>query len=102
MSTETLVRVERACAELRASNTLITFAAVAERAKISRTSLYRNQALRAVVDEHRSRNTDPATLTGLSREITHLRIAVEAIAGKVKDHEEQLRQIRGPGKRKSS
>ena len=58
----------------------ITFTAVAEQARIGRATLYRNQHLRAIVDEHRTRQTDARTLTGLATEIAHLRTALEALA----------------------
>ena len=48
-------RVEAACAELAAAGPPVTFAEVAARARISRTTLYRRADLRAVVEEHRAR-----------------------------------------------
>ena len=80
MSESALVRVERVCAELATTGHPITFTAVAEQAQISRATLYRDQQLRAVVDEHRTRQTDARTLTGLATEVAHLRTAVEALA----------------------
>jgi hypothetical protein len=93
-SAETLARVERACTELIAECIDVTFAAVATRAGISRTSIYKDQTLRAVVDEHRARGRDPRTLSSLSAEIAHLRLAVEVLAERVRQHEEILRQSR--------
>lgn len=90
---ETLARVEEACAALIADGQPVTFTNVADQANISRTSLYRDAALRAVVDEHRNAYNDPRTLSGLAAEITHLRTAVEVIAERVRDHEEQLRRL---------
>ena len=43
-------------------------------------SLYRNDQLRAVIDEHRARRGEARTLSGLTTEIAHLRTALEAIA----------------------
>src|SRR6266540_4220101 len=57
-------RVEVACAELAAAGQSITFAHVAARAGISRTTLYRRADLRAVIDEHRTHGRDATTLTG--------------------------------------
>jgi hypothetical protein len=85
--------VERVCAELATSGHPITFTAVAEHAQIGRATLYRDQQLRAIVDEHRTRQTDARTLTGLATEVAHLRTAVEALAEGVKRHEEQLRKL---------
>lgn len=96
MNEPTLLRVERVCAELATAGQLITFTAVAEHAQTSRASLYRDPQLRAIVDEHRSRQTNARTLTGLATEIAHLRTAVEALAASVKRHEEQLRKLTKP------
>ena len=92
-SPETLARVERACAELVHDAEPVTFAAVAERAEVSRTSLYRDDNLRAVVDEHRQRGREPRSLSGIVAEVGHLRTAVEALAERVRRHEEQLRRL---------
>ena len=86
-------RVEQACERLLREGAAVTFTAVASAAGVSRTTLYRNQNLRAVVEEHRSRSHDPRTLSGLTIEVAHLRIAVEALAESVRRHEEQLRQL---------
>lgn len=100
MSESALIRVERICAELTTSGEPITFTAVATQAQISRATLYRDQQLRATVDEHRTRQTDARTLTGLATEVAHLRTAVEALADSVKRHEEQLRKITKPPPRR--
>lgn len=94
MSGSALVKVERVCAELATSGQPITFTAVADAAQIGRATLYRNTQLRAVVDEHRTRQTDARTLTGLATEVAHLRTVVEELAGSVTRHEEQLRRLR--------
>ena len=56
---ETLARVERACAELLADSLPVTFAATVARARVSRATLYRDESLRAVVEEYRQANHDP-------------------------------------------
>lgn len=89
----TLVKVERACAELLAASQPVTFAAVATRAGVSRATLYRDESLRATVEEHRQRSHDPRSLSGVLAEVGHLRTAVEALSGTVKRHEEQLRRL---------
>jgi hypothetical protein len=88
-----LARVEAACAELAAAGQPITFAEVAHRAHISRTTLYRRADLRALVDEHRARGRDATTLTGLTVQIDQLRRSIEALAARVRRHEEQLRRL---------
>ncbi|MCI4673437.1 hypothetical protein [Candidatus Mycolicibacterium alkanivorans] len=66
MNESTLARVERVCAEFVTKGYPITFTAVAEQAQIGRATLYRDQQRRAIVDEHRTRQTDARTLTGLA------------------------------------
>jgi hypothetical protein len=94
----TLQRVERACADLHHAGHAVTFTAVAARTGLSRTTLYRNPTLRAVIDQHRHRSTASGTLTGLTDEIATLRTALDALATRVRHHEEQLRRLR-PGPR---
>ncbi len=88
-----LTRVETACAELAAAGQPVTFAEVAARAQISRTTLYRRPDLRAVVEEHRTQGQDASTLTGLSVQIDQLRRSLEAVAARVRHHEEKLRRL---------
>src|SRR5665213_873592 len=99
---ETLARIEQTCAGLLKEGEPVTFTTVAAAAGISRTTLYRDQTLRMVVEEHRSHSHDPRTLSGLSSEIGHLRTAVEALAERVRRHEEQLRRLELPPRRKAS
>ena len=86
-------RVEKACAQLAADGKPITADAVADESGLSRATLYRNPTLRAIIDEHRARQRDARTLTGLTAEVAHLRTAVEALAASVKRHEEQIRRL---------
>jgi hypothetical protein len=88
-----LNRVERACAQLRHDGKKVTFTAVAAATGLGRTTLYRSPALRAVIDQHRHRANTSGTLTGLTDEIATLRTALEAIADRVRHHEEQLRRL---------
>ena len=81
-------RVEAACAELAAAGQPVTFNQVAVLAGISRTTLYRRADLRAIIDEHRARGRDATTLTGLTVQIDQLRRSLEAVAAKVRRHEE--------------
>lgn len=101
-SAETLARIERACAELREEGEGLTFTAVAARAGISRPTLYRDVQLRAVVEEHIHRGHDPRTLSGLTSEVGHLRIAMEELAARVRTHEEQIRQLSRTDKRRQA
>jgi hypothetical protein len=92
-STNALNRVERTCAALHHDGQPVTFTAVADRTGLGRTTLYRNPALRAVIDQHRHRTATSGALTALTDEIATLRTALEAIADRVRHHEEQLRQL---------
>ncbi|WP_190814679.1 DUF6262 family protein [Saccharopolyspora pogona] len=92
-TTNTLNRVERACTQLHHDGHAVTFTAVATRTGLGRTTLYRNPTLRAVIEEHRHRSTTSGTLTGLTDEIATLRTAVDALATRVRHHEEQLRRL---------
>jgi hypothetical protein len=88
-----LTRVEAACAELAAAGQPVTFTQVADRAQISRTTLYRRADLRAVVDEHRTRGKDATPLSSLTIQIDQLHHSLEAVAAKVRRHEETLRRL---------
>lgn len=97
-----LTTVEAACNELAAAGQTITFTEIAEHTGISRTTLYRNPNLRAVIDEHRQQTSDPRTLSALTTEIAHLRTGLEALADRVRQQEERLRHLETPSRRKTS
>ncbi len=88
-----ITRIEAACAELAAAGQSVTFKEIAARAQISRTTLYRRADLRAVIDEHRAQGQDATTLTGLAVQIDQLRRSLEAVAAKVRRHEETIRRL---------
>ncbi len=90
---DTLTAVERACADLATTGDTVTFAAIADQTGLSRTTLYRDDALRAVIEEHRTHSRDARTLTGLHREIGHLRTAVGTLADRVRHQEERIRTL---------
>lgn len=92
-SAQTLAKVERACADLIHNGEEVSFTTVATLAGISRTSLYRDPTLRTTIEEHRTRSRDPRTMSGLASEVVHLRTAVEALAERVRRHEEKLRHL---------
>lgn len=93
MTDDAPARVEAACVELVEAGQPITFTAVAELAGLGRATLYRRPELRALVDEHRARARDAHTLSGLAADIHHLRTGLEAVADKVRRHEETLRRL---------
>jgi hypothetical protein len=92
MSNDHVRRVEKACQKLVASGSAVTFTAVAGSAGIGRATLYRRPELRAIVDEHRSRAREAHTLSGLAVEVDQLRASLEAVAAKVRRHDEVLRR----------
>jgi transposase-like protein len=93
MSTShTLNAVERACAELVRDGRPVTFTAVATTTGLSRSTLYRNPAIRTLVEHHKQRPDGP--MTAITDEIATLRAAVNTLAERVRSHEEQLRRLR--------
>jgi hypothetical protein len=50
-------------------------------------------ALRALIDSHRHDAASAGTLTRLADDIAALRTAIEAVAARVRHHEEQIRQL---------
>ncbi|MGH9267929.1 MAG: hypothetical protein ACRD0D_07105 [Acidimicrobiales bacterium] len=99
MSAELVDRVEQACAQIGDAGSPLTFAAVAERVGISKATLYRRPELRAAIEEHRSRGREAHTLTGLVVELDQLRHGLEAVAAKVRHHEEVLRDLQRRAKK---
>jgi len=73
----------------------VTFTAVAIATGISRTTLYRDPQIVALIIEHCVRATEASTLTGLVTDIGHLGTSVEAIAERIRNHEERLRSLEG-------
>lgn len=90
--TTTLNRIERACIDLAKDGQPITFAAVAEHSGIARSTLYRNQGFRAIVEHHR-RTAPDTTITAITEEIATLRATVQELADVVRRHDTQLRRI---------
>jgi hypothetical protein len=97
VSAELVARVERACDELAAAGRAVTFRAVAAEAGIGRATLYRRPDLRALVEERRLRGRDALTLTGLATQLEQLRGSVDAIADRVRRHDELLRRLTAKG-----
>jgi hypothetical protein len=100
MSDDRLARVEQACVDLAAAGEDITFDMVATRAGIGRATLYRRPELHAIVHEHRQSGQDALTITGLAVQLDQLRQALEAVAAKVRHHEELLRSLTGPANKR--
>lgn len=94
MSSSLTERVEQACRDLAGASTPVTFDAVSDLAGIGRATLYRRAELRAIVEEHRQQTREAHTLTGLTVQLDQLRASLEAVAAKVRRHEEELRKLR--------
>ncbi len=89
-----LDRVHGACTDLVDAGTEVTFTEVAARTGISRATLYRRRELRELIDRHRAQHGEPLTLTTLATQLDQLRQTLEAVAGNVRRHEEELRTLR--------
>ena len=90
---EDVLRVETACLQLLEEGRPVTFAEVGTLAKLGRTTLYRRPDLRALIEEQRRRGREANTLSGLAVQVDQLRHGLEAVAAKVRRHEEILRRI---------
>ncbi|GAA1161752.1 DUF6262 family protein [Ornithinicoccus hortensis] len=75
-TTEVLNTVEGACADLARDGEPITFTQVAATTGLARSTLYRNAALRAVIEHHQHHTDGP--LSPLTDQLATLRVAVLA------------------------
>jgi len=92
MTNTTLNQIERACTELARDGQPITIAAVAEHAGISRSTIYRNPTLRAIIEHHQQAAPD-GSITAITDELATLRQAVQTLADTVRHHDTQLRRL---------
>jgi AcrR family transcriptional regulator len=92
MTSPTLNQIERSCADLARDGQPITIAAVAEHAGVSRSTIYRNPELRAVIEHHRQTAPD-GSITAITDELATLRQAVQTLADTVRQHDTQLRRL---------
>jgi hypothetical protein len=93
MNTDLVTSVEQACTQLLDDGVPVTFTAVASRIPVSKATLYRRPELRSIIEEHRTRDREANTLTGLTVQLGHLHHGLEAVAAKVRRHEELLRDL---------
>ncbi len=94
MNLPLVARVERACADIVEQSGPFSFTEVARRSGTSKATLYRRPELRSIIEEHRAHHREAATLSGIAIELGHLRQGLEAVAARVRHHEELLRQLR--------
>ena len=92
MTNPTLNQIERACTELARDGQPITIAAVAEHAGISRSTIYRNPTLRAIIEHHQQAAPD-GSITAITDELATLRQAVQTLADTVRHHDAQIRRL---------
>ena len=92
MTNTTLNQIERACADLARNGRPITIAAVAEHVGISRSTIYRNAELRAVIEHHREA-APGGSITAITDELATLCEAVQALADTVRHHDAKLRRL---------
>jgi len=92
MTSTTLNQIERACAGLARDKHPITIAAVADRVDISRSTIYRNPELRAIIEHHRQATPDSG-ITAITDELATLRRAVQTLADTVRRHDAQLQNL---------
>jgi Family of unknown function (DUF6262) len=95
MTADMTARVESACTDLVDKGEPITFTAVANAAGIAKATLYRRPELRAIIEEHRHDDREAHSLSGIVVEIGLLRHGLEALSAKVRQHDEQLKAMRG-------
>ena len=88
-----LQAVRSACAELLHAGERVTFPKIAQRTGISRATLYRQRQLHELIDQHRHPTGETLTLTALAARVDQLQQTLEALADKVRRHEEQLRAV---------
>jgi len=95
MSTEALDdRIKTALRELAEQGARISITAVAARAGIPRSSLYRNAQARELINQ-RIAETRMDAEANLASEVHQLRVLVEALAARVRAQEERLRRLEG-------
>lgn len=95
MSTDPLdERIQTALRELTEQGHRISITAVAARAGIPRSSLYRNAQARELITQ-RIAETRLHAEANLASEVRRLRVQLEALAARVRTQEERLRRIEG-------
>lgn len=93
-SNDRINTVECVCTDLVRHGHPVTFTAVAKATGLSRSTLYRDTDLRAIVEHHKHAKTTETPMTVITEEITTLRAAVNTLAEQIRSHEEQLRRLR--------
>lgn len=92
MTNTMLNQIERVCTDLARDGHPITVTAVADRASIARSTIYRNPELRAIIEHHRQTTPDD-TITAISDELATLRVTIQVLADTVRHHDAQLRRL---------
>jgi hypothetical protein len=87
-------RIEAALRELTDQGARISITAVAVLARIPRSSLYRDAAARELI-HRRIAETRLDSDGNLAAEVTRLSLLVDALATRVRNQEERIRQLEG-------
>jgi hypothetical protein len=93
-SRDLLDEVRTACHALLRHGQAVTFPTIADQTGTSRATLYRRRELRALIDTYRDPTGDALTVTTLATHIDQLRHTLDAVAAKVRRHEEELRSLK--------
>lgn len=86
-------RVQRSLHDLTEQGIKISITAVAAAAGIPRSTLYRNAEVRAFIQDHLT--TGSKTTKDLAADIARLGTFVDALAERVRNQEERIRQLEG-------
>lgn len=92
MTAAPLNQIERVCADLARDGHPITIAAVADRAGIARSTIYRNPELRTMIEHHRQTAPD-GTITAITDELATLRASIQTLADTVRQHDAKIRRL---------
>ncbi len=95
MTAAPLNQIERVCADLARDGHPITIAAVADRAGIARSTIYRNPELRTMIEHHRQTAPDGTitAITAITDELATLRASIQTLADTVRQHDAKIRRL---------
>lgn len=87
-------RVQASLRQLTSHGARISVTAVAAQLGIPRSSLYRNAAARELIHQ-RITETHADAEKNIAAEVNRLRLLIDALAARVRNQEERLRQLEG-------
>ncbi|MGG5176036.1 helix-turn-helix domain-containing protein [Pseudarthrobacter sp. J1763] len=93
MNTEPLnEQLETALRQLTSQGARISFTAIAAQLGIPRSSLYRNPVARELIHQ-RITETHADAEKNMAADVNRLRLLIDTLAARVRNHEERLRQL---------